>query len=201
MSSEINAKTVKELRDKTGAGMMNCKKALQENGGDFDKAIEFLRLKGMATADKKSIRNANEGIIDTYIHTGNKLGILIEVNCETDFVARRKEFKDLVRNIGMQIASDPKIEIISFDDVSEDLKELTRKFETNKEDIINKPKEIKDKIIEGRVNKILKTKVLLEQPYIRNPDITVNELVKETISLLGENIKIARFVRYTLGES
>ena len=201
MTIEITAKTVKELRIKTGAGMMNCKKALQENDGDFEKAMEYLRLKGMATADKKSVRNANEGIIDAYIHTGNKLGILIEVNCETDFVARRKEFKDLVRNIAMQIASDPKIETISFDNISEELKQSTKEFEANKEDLANKPIGIKEQIIEGRVNKVLKTKVLLEQPYIRNSDITVNELIKETVSLLGENIKVARFERFTLGES
>jgi len=196
---EITAKIVKELRDKTGAGMMNCKKALQDNNGNFEKAIEDLRLKGMATADKKATRNANEGIIDAYIHTGSKIGVLIEVNCETDFVARRSEFKDLVKNIAMQIASDSKIEIISMDDISEELKIKTNEFENNKEDLLNKPEKIKQQIVEGRVNKILKTKVLLEQPYIRNTDITVNELIKETISLLGENIKIARFERFILG--
>ena len=196
---EITAKIVKELRDKTGAGMMNCKKALQDNNGNFEKAIEDLRLKGMATADKKATRNANEGIIGAYIHTGSKIGVLIEVNCETDFVARRSEFKDLVKNIAMQIASDSKIEIISMDDISEELKIKTNEFENNKEDLLNKPEKIKQQIVEGRVNKILKTKVLLEQPYIRNTDITVNELIKETISLLGENIKIARFERFILG--
>ena len=199
MTMEITAKIVKELRDKTGAGMMNCKKALQDNNGNFEKAIEDLRLKGMATADKKATRNANEGIIDAYIHTGSKIGVLIEVNCETDFVARRAEFKDLVKNIAMQIASDSKIEIISMDDISEELKIKTNEFENNKEDLLNKPEKIKQQIVEGRVNKILKTKVLLEQPYIRNTDITVNELIKETISLLGENIKIARFERFILG--
>lgn len=199
MAIEINAKVVKELRDKTGAGMMNCKKALQDNGGDFDKAIEELRLKGMATADKKASRNADEGIIDAYIHTGSKVGVLIEVNCETDFVARRSEFKELVRNIAMQIASDPKIEIISLDNISEELKASTQEFENNKEDLVGKPEKIKTQIVEGRVNKILKTKVLLEQDYIRNSDITVNELIKQTISLLGENIKIARFERFILG--
>tara|TARA_B110000977_G_C11081940_1_gene493197 strand:+ start:3821 stop:4423 length:603 start_codon:yes stop_codon:yes gene_type:complete len=199
MAIEINAKVVKELRDKTGAGMMNCKKALQDNEGDFDKAIEELRLKGMATADKKASRNADEGIIDAYIHTGSKVGVLIEVNCETDFVARRSEFKELVRNIAMQIASDPKIEIISLDNISEELKASTQEFENNKEDLVGKPEKIKIQIVEGRVNKTLKTKVLLEQDYIRNSDITVNELIKQTINLLGENIKIARFERFILG--
>ena len=114
---EISAKIVKELREQTGAGMMNCKQALKDNDGDFEKALKALRLKGMATADKKSSRDANEGIIDCYIHTGNKLGILIEVNCETDFVARREEFKELVRNVAMQIASNPDVAIISTDDI------------------------------------------------------------------------------------
>tara|TARA_B100001142_G_C14277177_1_gene633312 strand:+ start:798 stop:1406 length:609 start_codon:yes stop_codon:yes gene_type:complete len=199
MATQITAKIVKELRDKTGAGMMNCKKALQDNEGDFDKAIEALRLKGMATADKKSSRNANEGIIDAYIHTGGKIGVLIEVNCETDFVARRSEFKDLVKNIAMQIASNPKIEVISVDDISSELRLSTKIFESNKEDLINKPEKIKSQIVEGRVNKILKTKVLLEQNYIRNTEITINELIKETISLLGENIKVNRFERFILG--
>jgi elongation factor Ts len=199
MATQITAKIVKELRDKTGAGMMNCKKALQDNEGDFDKAIEALRLKGMATADKKSSRNANEGIIDAYIHTGGKIGVLIEVNCETDFVARRSEFKDLVKNIAMQIASNPKIEVISVDDISSELRLSTKNFESNKEDLINKPEKIKSQIVEGRVNKILKTKVLLEQNYIRNTEITINELIKETISLLGENIKVNRFERFILG--
>jgi len=199
MTIKISAKVVKELRDKTGAGMMNCKKALQDNNGDFTKAIADLRLKGMATADKKASRNANEGIIDAYIHTGNKVGVLIEVNCETDFVARRIEFKELVRNIAMQIASDPKIEIISLSDISEELKATTQEFENNKEDLISKPEKIKEQIVEGRVNKILKTKVLLEQDYIRDTNITVNELIKQTVSLLGENIKVTKFERFILG--
>ena len=200
MKTEIDAKIVKKLRDETGAGMMNCKKALLENDGDYEKAIESLRLKGMATADKKASRNTNEGVIYSYIHTGNKLGILIEVNCETDFVARRPEFLELAKNIAMQIASNPEIEVVSKNEISESEKEKVRNFESSKEDLQNKPEQIKNKIIEGRVEKSLKKQVLLEQEYIRDPNITVNDYIKQVIGLLGENIKVARFTRYILGE-
>ena len=201
MTIEINAKIVKKLRDKTGAGMMNCKKALIENNGDFEKAIESLKLKGMAIADKKSARNTNEGIIHTYIHTGNKLGIMIEVNCETDFVAKRPEISELARNVAMQIASNADIEFISSDDIDETAKEKVRQFENSKDDLENKPDEIKAKIVGGRVEKSLKAKVLLDQEYIRDSNITVEDYIKQTIGIIGENIKIARFVRYVLGET
>ena len=200
MKTEISAQTVKKLREETGAGMMNCKKALTENDGDYKKAVEYLRLKGMATADKKSSRNTNEGLIYSYIHTGSKLGILIEVNCETDFVARRDEFSELAKNISMQIASNPEIEIVSVEDIPESLKDETRRFESAKDDLKNKPEEIKNKIIEGRVEKTLKKKVLLEQEYIRDTNITVKDYIKQVISILGENIKVSRFTRYVLGE-
>ena len=201
MKTEIDAKVVKKLRDATGAGMMNCKKALLDNDGDYEKAIESLRLKGMATADKKASRNTNEGLIYSYIHTGNKLGILIEVNCETDFVARREEFSDLAKNIAMQIASNPDIQVVSMENVSESERKEVESFENSKEDVQNKPEEIRNKIIEGRVEKSLKRQVLLEQEYIRDPNMTVNEYIKQVISLLGENIKVARFTRFVLGET
>jgi len=201
MKTEIDAKTVKKLREETGAGMMNCKKALAEHDGDYDKAIESLRLKGMATADKKASRNTNEGLIYSYIHTGNKLGILLEVNCETDFVARRDEFRDLAKNIAMQIASNPDIQVVSVDDISEEMKENIRNFESAKDDLENKPEEIRNKIIEGRVEKSLKKGVLLEQEYIRDPSITVNEYIKQVIGIIGENIRVSRFTRYVLGET
>ena len=201
MKTEINAQTVKKLRDQTGAGMMNCKKALEDNNGDFEKAVEALRLKGMATADKKASRNTNEGIIYSYIHTGNKLGILVEVNCETDFVARREEFTDLAKNIAMQIASNPEIQVISTNDIPESVKEKAIQFESAKDDLKNKPEEIRNKIVEGRVDKSLKKQVLLEQEYIRDPNVTVNEYLKQVIGVLGENIQITRFVRYVLGET
>jgi len=201
MKTEINAQTVKKLREETGAGMMNCKKALEQNDGDYEKAIESLKLKGMATADKKSSRNTNEGLIYSYIHTGSKLGILLEVNCETDFVARREEFSDLAKNIAMQIASNPEITVVSLENLSDSTKEAIRKFESAKDDLQNKPEEIRNKIVEGRVEKSLKKQVLLEQEYIRDPNITVNDYIKQVIGLIGENIRVARFIRYRLGET
>jgi elongation factor Ts len=201
MKTEIDAQTVKKLREETGAGMMNCKKALENNNGDYEKAVESLRLKGMATADKKASRNTNEGIIYAYIHTGNKLGILVEVNCETDFVARRSEFTDLAKNVAMQIASNPEIQIISTEDISEEAKQKAWDFENAKEDLQNKPEDIRNKIVEGRVGKTLKKQVLLEQEFIRDPSITVNEYIKQVVGVIGENIRVRRFTRYELGES
>ena len=201
MKTEIDAKIVKKLRDETGAGMMNCKQALIENNGDYEKAIEFLKLKGMATADKKASRTANEGLIYSYIHTGSKLGILLEINCETDFVARRVEFSDVAKNISMQIASNPEITVISTEDIPTSVKEEIIKFESAKDDIKNKPEEIKNKIVEGRVEKSLKKQVLLEQEFIRDPNLTVNQYIKQVVGILGENIKVARFTRFVLGET
>ena len=201
MKTEIAAKIVKKLRDETGAGMMNCKKALLDNDGDYEKAIESLRLKGMATADKKASRNTNEGLIYSYIHTGSKLGILLEINCETDFVARREEFSDLAKNIGMQIASNPEILVVSTDNISESVKAEVREFESSKDDLQNKPEEIRNKIVEGRVEKNLKKQVLLEQEYIRDPNITVSDYIKQVVGILGENIQVARFTRFVLGET
>lgn len=200
MKTEIDAQTVKKLREETGAGMMNCKKALAENNGDYEKAVESLRLKGMATADKKASRNTDEGIIYAYIHTGNKLGILVEVNCETDFVARRPEFTELAKNVAMQIASNPEIQVVSSDDISEETKNEAWKFESAKEDLQNKPEEIRNKIVQGRVDKNLKRQVLLEQEFIRDPNITVNEYIKQVVGVIGENIRVKRFTRYVLGE-
>lgn len=200
MKTEIDAKTVKKLREETGAGMMNCKQALLENGGDFEKAVQSLKLKGMATADKKASRNTNEGLIYSYIHTGSKLGILLEINCETDFVARREEFSEVAKNVAMQIASNPEIMFVSSEEISESVKNEVREFESAKEDLKNKPEEIKNKIVEGRVEKNLKKQVLLDQEYIRDPNITVSQYIKQIIGVLGENIKVTRFTRYTLGE-
>lgn len=201
MKTEIDAKIVKKLRDETGAGMMNCKQALIENDGDYEKAVQSLKLKGMATADKKASRNTNEGLIYSYIHTGSKLGILLEVNCETDFVARREEFSDLAKNIAMQIASNPDIVFVSMDNISEAVKEEVRLFESAKEDLQNKPEQIKNKIVEGRVEKHLKKQVLLDQEFIRDPNITVGQYIKQVVGILGENIKVARFTRFVLGET
>jgi len=200
MAAEISAKIVKELRDKTSAGMMDCKKALQEAGGDFAKAEESLKKKGLATAAKKSGRIATEGIVEAYIHMGGKLGILVEVNCETDFVARRSEFQELARSIAMQIAACPQVQYINAADIPSEIAEREKKIEMEKDDLGNKPAEIKEKIVEGRIQKKLKEMVLLEQAFIRDSSMTVDDLVKKNISTLGENIQIRRFERFVLGE-
>jgi elongation factor Ts len=200
MAAEISAKIVKELRDKTSAGMMDCKKALQEAGGDFAKAEETLKKKGLATAAKKSGRIATEGIVEAYIHMGGKLGILVEVNCETDFVARRSEFQELARSIAMQIAACPQVQYINASDIPPEIGEREKKIEMGKDDLGNKPKEIKEKIVEGRIQKKLKEMILLEQAFIRDSSITVDDLIKKNISTLGENIQIRRFERFVLGE-
>lgn len=200
MNIEISSKLVKELREKTGAGMMNCKKALQENEGDFEKAVETLRQKGLASADKKAGRQASEGVVESYIHTGGKLGVLVEVNCETDFVARRPEFQQLAKNLAMQIAASPTVNYVSVTDIPPEIVEKEKSIEAGKDDLSSKPEQIKAKIIEGRIEKILKTQSLLDQPFIRDNNQTVDELIKQTIAQLGENIKVARFIRFQLGE-
>eukprot|EP00322_Chrysochromulina_rotalis_P012350 CAMPEP_0115867918 /NCGR_PEP_ID=MMETSP0287-20121206/21015_1 /TAXON_ID=412157 /ORGANISM="Chrysochromulina rotalis, Strain UIO044" /LENGTH=249 /DNA_ID=CAMNT_0003322537 /DNA_START=27 /DNA_END=776 /DNA_ORIENTATION=- len=196
----INAKDVKKLREATGAGMMDCKKALVDAEGDFEVASEALRKKGLAQADKKASRQALEGIVETYIHTGAKLGVMVELNCETDFVAKRPEFMELAKAIAMQIAACPSVEVVSESDISPDFVEKEKKIEAQAEDLQGKPDEIVAKIVEGRVAKQLKTKLLLEQPYIRDPNMSTDELVKSYVGKLGENIKVARFVRFNVGE-
>lgn len=198
--AEISAKTVKELRDKTGAGMMDCKKALVENEGDIAKSIEWLRQKGISSADKKTSRSATEGLVGSYIHTGGRVGVMVEVNCETDFVARREEFKALVQNIAMQIAACPNVEYVSIDDIPASITAKEKEIEMKRDDLGNKPDNIKEKIVQGRIDKRLQELSLVDQPYIRNQEITVAELVKQSIALLGENIKIRRFARFVLGE-
>ena len=200
MDFKISAELVKQLREKTGAGMMNCKKVLQENEGNFDKAIESLRQKGLAFADKKGVRKTSEGIIESYIHTGGKLGVLVEVNCETDFVARRPEFQQLVKDIAMQIAACPDVNYISITDIPISIIEKEKNIEANKKDLNNKSDQIKSKIVEGRIDKILRTQSLLDQLYIRDNTKTIEELIKQTIAQIGENIKITRFIRFQLGK-
>jgi elongation factor Ts len=197
---EISAKTVKELREKTGAGMMDCKNALLQSSGEFEKAIEYLRQKGLASADKKMVRQAKEGIIDYYIHTGSKLGVLVEVNCETDFVARRPEFQELTKNIAMQIAACPSVLYVSYDCIPQDLIEKEKVIEMGKEDLAKKSQEMKEKIVQGRIEKTLRSLCLLDQPFIKNQDITIDQLIKQTVAQLGENIKVPRFVRFILGQ-
>ncbi|MFM2315419.1 MAG: elongation factor Ts [Cyanobacteriota bacterium] len=196
----ISAKIVKELREKTGAGMMDCKKALTENEGDMTKAIEWLRQKGTISADKKQGRVAAEGLVESYIHTGGRIGVLVEVNCETDFVARREEFQELVKNVAMQIAACPNVEYVKVSDIPEDIVAREKEIEMGRDDLDGKPENIKEKIVTGRIDKRLNEIALLPQPYIRDQSITIDELVKDSISKLGENIQIRRFVRFVLGE-
>lgn len=198
--AEISAKAVKELREKTGAGMMDCKKALAENDGDINKSIEWLRQKGITSAEKKSGRIAAEGLVESYIHTGGRIGVLVEVNCQTDFVARNEAFKELVKNVAMQIAACPNVEYVKVDDIPGEIVEREKAIEMGRDDLGNKPDNIKEKIVQGRIDKRLKELSLVDQPYIRDQNITVEELVKQAISQLGENIQIRRFTRFVLGE-
>lgn len=200
MAVEISAQTVKELREKTSAGMMDCKKALQESNGDIDKAMETLRQKGLASANKKSNRIATEGVVESYIHMGGKLGVIVEVNCETDFVARRPEFQELAKNIAMQIAACPSVEYITTSSIPEGIVQREKDIEGTKDDLAKKPKEIKEKIVEGRIQKRLKEMSLIDQYYIRDSSMTIEELVKQNVAKLGENIQIRRFERFILGE-
>jgi elongation factor Ts len=198
--AEITAQLVKELREKTGAGMMDCKKALTENGGDITKATEWLRQKGITSAEKKAGRVAAEGLVDSYIHTGGRIGVLVEVNCETDFVARGDKFKDFVRNVAMQIAACPNVEYVKVGDIPAAIVQKEKEIEMGRDDLGNKPDNIKEKIVQGRIEKRLKELSLLDQPFIRDQNKTVEELLKETIAQVGENIQIRRFVRFVLGE-
>ena len=198
--AEISAKLVKELRDQTGAGMMDCKKALKETSGDLTKATEWLRQKGIASAEKKAGRPAAEGAVGSYIHTGARVGVLVEVNCETDFVARGDAFQELVRNVAMQIAACPNVEFVTTDDIPADVKERETSIEMGRDDLGNKPEAMKAKIVEGRVNKRLKELALLEQPFIKDSSLSVADMVKQLAGKIGENIQVRRFTRYTLGE-
>ena len=197
---EITAKLVKELRDKTSAGMMDCKKALVENKGDMEKSIEWLRQKGIASAEKKSGRVAAEGAIGSYIHTGSRVGVLIELNCETDFVARGDLFQSLLRDLSMQVAACPNVEYVSVDQIPEAIASKEKEIEMGRDDLSGKPEQIKARIEDGRIGKRLKELALLEQPFIKDSSINVEELVKQVAGKIGENLKVRRFTRYTLGE-
>jgi len=197
--SNIPAKLVKELRERTGAGMMDCKKALAEAGGDIDKAVNLLREKGLAAAAKKAGRVAADGVVSSYIHGDGRIGVLVEVNCETDFVAKTDEFKELVKDIAMQIAA-AKPEYVRREDVPESV--IEKEKEILKAQALNegKPEHIVEKMVQGRIEKYYKEICLLDQPFIKNPDITVQQLVNEKIAKIGENIVVRRFVRFELGE-
>lgn len=194
----ISAQLIKELREKTGAGMMDCKKVLVETDGDIDKAIDLLREKGLASAEKKASRIASEGLVASYIHSG-RIGVLVEVNSETDFVAKTDEFKDFVKDIAMQVAaSNP--EFLCEEDVPQEA--IDKEKEVLIQQALNegKPQNIAEKMVEGRMHKFYERVCLLDQPFIKDPSITVNDLLKDKIAKIGENIKIRRFVRYEVGE-
>lgn len=195
----ITAKDVKELRDRTGAGMMECKAALTETGGDMEKAIDLLRAKGAAKAAKRSARDASEGAVGSYIHMGGTIGVLVEVNCETDFVARNDEFQQLVRDIAMHIAAAAPT-AVSREEIPEDVVERERAVYQQQLAESGKPEKIWDKIVEGKLDKFFQESTLLEQAYIKDPDITVGELVTQASARTGENIVVRRFARFALGE-
>lgn len=196
---EITAEMVKELRNRTGIGVMECKEALQEANGDIEKAIEILRKKGHARAQEKASKEAADGIIGSYVHATNRIGVLIEVNCETDFVARNEEFKELVKNLAMQVAaSNPKY--ISPEDIPAEVIEREKEIIKAQLQDAKKPAEIIEKIVQGKLAKFYEEVCLLDQPYIKDDKIKVRDLVNSHISKFGENIKIRRFVRFEIGK-
>nr|YP_010851415.1 Translation elongation factor Ts [Echinothamnion hookeri]WGH14357.1 Translation elongation factor Ts [Echinothamnion hookeri] len=200
MLKKISVQQIKELRNKTGAGMTDCKKALEASDGQINIAIEALRKKGLASADKKSSRLAAEGLIESYIHAGSRIGVLVEINCETDFVSRQPEFHQLAKDIAMQIAACQSVLYVSQSDIPDDILVYEKNLELEKEDLLNKPSDIRQKIANGRVDKRLKELSLVDQSFIKKTEITIEELVKQHIALWGENIKIRRFERFLLGE-
>ena len=195
----ISAKDVKELRDRTGAGMMECKGALSEAGGDMEKAIDILRAKGAAKAAKRSVREASEGAVGSYVHMGGKIGVLVEINCETDFVARNEEFQKLVRDVAMHIAA-ANPSAVRREEIDAETIERERGVYREQMKESGKPEHIWDKIVEGKLEKFYAEAALMEQPFVKNPDQTVAQLITEASSKTGENIVVRRFTRYTLGE-
>lgn len=194
----INAEMVKQLREKTGAGIMDCKQALSECDIDIDKAVDFLRKKGLATAAKRAGRAMTEGIINSYIHMGGKLGVMVEVGCETDFVAKNEDFQEFAKNIAMHIAATNPLGI-NVEDVSEDVINKEREIYRGQALEMGKPENMIDKIAEGKLNKFIKESCLLNQAYVRDPKITIADLLNELIAKIGENITIKRFARFQIG--
>ena len=197
--AEISAAMVKQLREKTGAGMMDCKSALREVGGDVEKAIEFLRKKGLATAQKRAGRAMTQGTIQSYIHMNAKLGVLVEVNCETDFVAKNDDFLGFAKNIAMHIAASNPLGIAP-EDIAQEIIEKEKEIYRAQALEMGKPENVLDKIVEGKLKKFYQDNCLMNQPYVRDPDITIADLLNELIAKIGENISIKRFVRYQIGE-
>ncbi len=197
---EITASIVKELREKTGVGMMDCKKALKECDGDIEKSIEYLRKKGIATAQKRGGRSTSEGQIQSYIHSGGKIGVLVEINCETDFTGKNDDFTEFVKNVAMHIAASNPIAVDS-DGIPEDVLSKEKEIYETQAKESGKPENVIQKIVEGKIKKFFAETTLLGQQYVKNPDITIQDLVNEMIAKTGENIKINRFVRFQLGEN
>ena len=199
MATAISAGMVKELRERTGAGMMECKNALAEANGDMERAIDILRAKGAAKAAKRAEREVKEGAIGSYVHMGGKIGVLVEVGCETDFVARNEAFQTLVRDLAMHVAAAAPL-ALSAEGISADLVERERGVYLEQVKNEGKPEKMWDKIVEGKLNKFYKESTLLEQPFVKDPDKTVKELITEVAAKTGENIVVRRFVRFALGE-
>ena len=195
----IDAKLVKKLRDKTSAGMMDCKKALVESEGDFEKAINHLRKSGIAKAEKKGIRETKDGLVHSYIHAGGQLGVLLEINCETDFVAKTEGFSDLAHNLSMQIAATNPL-AIDREGVSESILKREKDIYIEQAKSSGKPDDIIEKMVNGRLNKFYQENCLMEQVFIKDPDKRVQDLVTESIATLGENISISRYIRFAIGE-
>ncbi len=196
---EISAKMVKELRERTGAGMMDCKKALTESNGDEEKAIEYLRVKGLSKAAKKAGRKTAEGLVVSYIHPGGRIGVLVEINCETDFVARTDEFQDFARNVAMQVAAASPL-AVTRDEIDTTLIDKEREVFKTQALEEGKPEKVVEKIVDGRIEKFYGESALLDQVFIKDNDKKIGDLLKETIMVLGENIRIARFSRFQLGQ-
>tara|TARA_B100000941_G_scaffold64950_1_gene43122 strand:+ start:881 stop:1477 length:597 start_codon:yes stop_codon:yes gene_type:complete len=195
----VDAKLVKTLRERTGAGMMDCKKALVEAKGDLDSAVDFLRKAGIAKAEKKSSRAANEGIIFSYIHHGNKLGVLVELCCETDFVAKTDGFNDLAASIAMQVAASNPI-AIDESGIAQEILDKEKEIFMEQAKSSGKPDNVIQKIVDGKLKKFIEDNCLINQSFVKNPDMTISQLVQEAVAKLGENITISRFVRFALGE-
>lgn len=197
--SEVSASAVRELRDKTNAGFMDCKKALAESGGDMEKAVVYLREKGLAAAAKKAARAASQGLVSSYIHGGGKIGVLIEVNCETDFVARTPEFQELVKDLAMQVAaSNPGY--VRREEVPESVLETERQIARTQAEESGKPANVVERMVEGKVSKYYADVCLLEQPFVKDPNRTISQLVTDAIAKIGENIVVRRFARFQLGD-
>ena len=200
MTTKISAKEVSELRSRTGAGMMDCKKALQDTEGDLDKALQLLRQKGIAKAEKRSGRSAKEGAIGSYVHFNGRVAVLVEVNCETDFVARTEDFQNLVRELAMHVASARPL-AVSPEEIPADVVERERAIFEAQVAESGKPEQVRPKIVEGKLKKFYQENVLLRQPYVKDDKKTVGDLVTEVSAKVGENIVVRRFVRYELGEA